>query len=217
MARFTRTQTIAQARQTPLIPVFYHAQQSYARQVLKACYEGGVRLFEFTNRGPNDFTIFAELQRFVEAEYPDLQLGAGTIFTAEEAEHFIDAGADFIIQPIISPEVAAVCQRHDLAWLPGAMTLNEVYQAQQMGAALVKLFPSAQLGPAYLKALRGSMPTLPIMVTGGIQPTVPVLTEWRDAGATCAGIDARLLLTDNPATLSAQVTMLLRALSTKVE
>jgi 2-dehydro-3-deoxyphosphogluconate aldolase/(4S)-4-hydroxy-2-oxoglutarate aldolase len=214
MPRFTRTHTITQAQSTPLIPVFYNAEAVYARQVLQACYEGGVRLFEFTNRGPNAFAIFADLQRFVEAEYPELLLGAGTIFTAEEAERFIEAGADFIIQPIISAEVAAVCQRHDLAWLPGAMTLNEVYQAQQLGAALVKLFPAAQLTPAYLKALRGSMPTLPIMATGGIQPTVPVLTEWREAGATCVGIDARLLLTDDPATLSAQVAMLMRALST---
>ena len=211
MARFTSAHALAQARLHPLIPVFYHAQEDYARRVLVACYAAGVRLFEFTNRGPEAPAIFERLQRFVEADFPDLLLGAGTIFTAEEAGRFIEAGADFIIQPITSPDVAAVCRSYDLAWLPGAQTLNEVYEAHRLGATLVKLFPSAYLTPEYLRILRGPLPQVPLMVTGGIQPTVESLRAWQQAGATCVGLDARLLDTDEPARLTAQVAELLAA------
>ncbi|UOQ71296.1 bifunctional 4-hydroxy-2-oxoglutarate aldolase/2-dehydro-3-deoxy-phosphogluconate aldolase [Hymenobacter cellulosilyticus] len=147
MARFTKADAVNQALQSPLIPVFYHAEEPYARRVLQACYEGGVRLFEFTNRGPNAFDIFTDLQQFVEAEYPDLLLGAGTIYTVEEAERFISAGADYIVQPVIGAEVAALCQQYDLAWLPGVSTLNEVYQASQLGPRLPSCFPPPSSGP----------------------------------------------------------------------
>jgi 2-dehydro-3-deoxyphosphogluconate aldolase/(4S)-4-hydroxy-2-oxoglutarate aldolase len=212
MPRFPSAHTLAQAQQHPLIPVFYHASEEYARTVLAACYAAGVRLFEFTNRGPQAPDIFARLQRFVEAEYPDLLLGAGTIFTAEEAGRFIEAGADFIIQPVTGPDVAAICRSHDLAWLPGAQTLNEVYEAHRLGATLVKLFPSAYLTPAYLQILRGPLPHVPLMATGGIQATVASMREWQAAGATCVGLDARLLNTAEPSHLTAQVSELLAAL-----
>jgi 2-dehydro-3-deoxyphosphogluconate aldolase/(4S)-4-hydroxy-2-oxoglutarate aldolase len=216
MARFTRADALAQALRTPLIPVFYHAEAAYARSMVQACYEGGIRLFEFTNRGPQAYTIFAELQTFVEAEYPDLLIGAGTIYTVEEAERFIAAGADFIVQPVINSEVAAVCQRHDLAWLPGAMTINEVYQATQLGAALVKIFPASFVGPAYIKTLRGPLPNVPFMVTGGIEPEPEKLAAWFQAGANCVGIDARLLpsAAENPAALSAHIASLLLGVQT---
>ena len=138
--------------------------------MLRACYEGGVRVYEYTNRGPHALVIFTELQRFVEAGYPDLLLGAGTIFQPDDAERFIAAGADFIVSPVISPEVCAVCARHDLAWLPGAQTLNEIYQALQLGADIVKIFPASHLGPAYIKTLRGPLPEVPLLVSGGVQP-----------------------------------------------
>ena len=212
MARFPSAHALTQARQHSLIPVFYHASEEYARTVLAACHAAGVRLFEFTNRGPQAPDVFARLQRFVEAEFPDLLLGAGTIFTAEEAGRFIEAGADFIIQPVCSPDVAAVCRSYDLAWLPGAQTLNEVYEAHRLGATLVKLFPSAYLTPAYLQILRGPLPQVPLMATGGIQATAASMREWQAAGATCVGLDARLLDTDDPARLTTQAAELLAAL-----
>lgn len=212
MPSFPSAHMLAQARQHPLIPVFYYASEEYARTVLTAGYAAGVRLFEFTNRGSEAPAIFARLQRFVEAEYPDLLLGAGTIYTAEEAGQFIEAGADFIIQPITSPEVAAICRSHDLAWLPGAQTLNEVYAAHRLGATLVKLYPSAYLTPAYLAILRGPLPQVPLMATGGIQPAAEAMAEWQVAGATCVGLDARLLDTTEPARLTAQLAELLAAL-----
>ncbi|TGE24041.1 bifunctional 4-hydroxy-2-oxoglutarate aldolase/2-dehydro-3-deoxy-phosphogluconate aldolase [Hymenobacter aquaticus] len=212
MARFTKAAAVAQALQSPLIPVFYHAEEPYARRVLQACYEGGVRLFEFTNRGPHAFDIFADLQQFVEAEYPDLLLGAGTIYTVAEAEKFISAGADYIVQPVIGAEVAALCHRQDLAWLPGVSTLNEIYQADQLGAAFAKLFPAAMLGPAYLKTVRAPLPKVRFMATGGIEPAPDTVATWVQAGATCVGVDSRLLPTADPAALTARVRELLAAM-----
>ena len=213
MPRFTRDHALAQARLTPLFPVFYHAEVDYAKRVLAACHAGGIRMFESTNRGPRAYENFRELQTFVEAEYPDLLLGAGTIYTPEEAEKFIAAGADFIVQPITSAEVAAVCRYHDLAWLPGVMTLNEVYQAVQLGAALVKIFPASFVGPAYIKTLRGPLPDVPFMVTGGIIPTPESLAEWFRAGATCVGVGSTLLQSEDPAALTVHIRELLRGIA----
>lgn len=207
--RFSRAAAVAQLLRIPLVPVFYHAEAAYACTVLRACYAGGVRVFEFTNRGPNALAIFAELQTVVEAELPDLLLGAGTIYTAADAERFIAAGADFIVQPVTSGEVAAVCARHDLAWLPGAFTLNEIYQAVQLGADVVKIFPASLLGPGYVQALRGPLPGVKLMVTGGIAPEPAALAAWLRAGANCVGLGSQLFQAENPADLTAQVARLL--------
>ena len=197
-----------------MIPVFYHAEAAYAREVLRACYEGGVRVYEYTNRGPHAFAIFSELQRFVEANYPDLLLGAGTIYQPEDAERFIAAGADFIVSPVISPEVAAVCRRHNLAWLPGAQTVNEIFQAVQLGADLVKIFPASLVGPAYIKTLRGPLPDVPLLVSGGVQPHPDALAEWFRAGASCVSIGSQLLHGETLAGLPAHIATLLHGIQT---
>jgi 2-dehydro-3-deoxyphosphogluconate aldolase/(4S)-4-hydroxy-2-oxoglutarate aldolase len=215
MARFTRTDLLRQALSTPLIPVFYHAEAAYAKEVLRACYEGGVRVYEYTNRGPRALAIFAELQQFVEADYPDLLLGAGTIFEPADAERFIAAGADFIVSPIISAEVGAVCRRHDLAWLPGAMTLNEVYQARQLGADVVKIFPASLVGPEYIRTLRGPLPEVPLLISGGVQAEPVALTEWFRAGASCVSIGSLLLHKETTAGLAAHVAALLQGIQAR--
>lgn len=214
MARFTRADFLAQALRTPLIPVFYHAEAAYAKEVLRACYEGGVRVYEYTNRGPQAFAIFSELQQFVEAEYPDLLLGAGTIYRPEEAERFIAAGADFIVSPVISAAVAAVCRHHNLAWLPGAMTVNEIYQALELGADMVKIFPASHVGPAYIRTLRGPLPEAPLLISGGVQPDPAALAEWFRAGATCVSVGSQLLRAETPAGLPAHIAALLHGIQT---
>jgi 2-dehydro-3-deoxyphosphogluconate aldolase/(4S)-4-hydroxy-2-oxoglutarate aldolase len=210
MALFPRAEMLAQALRTPLIPVFYHVEAAQARQVLSACYEGGVRVYEYTNRGPHALAIFTELQRFVEAEYPDLLLGAGTIFHAEDAEKFIAAGADFIVSPVISASVAAVCQRYNLAWLPGAFTVNEIFQAVEMGADIVKIFPASLITPAYISTLRGPLPGVPLLVSGGVQPEPAALAAWFRAGASCVSIGSQLLPPAGAQGLAAHVAGLLR-------
>ncbi|MFC6225912.1 bifunctional 4-hydroxy-2-oxoglutarate aldolase/2-dehydro-3-deoxy-phosphogluconate aldolase [Hymenobacter artigasi] len=194
----------------PLVPVFYHPDAAYAGQVLRACYAAGLRVFEFTNRGPAAVAVFATLVEVVRAECPDMLLGIGTIFTAAEAEQFIDAGAAFVVQPCATADVAAVCQARAVAWLPGAQTVSEVYQATRLGAALVKIFPGNVVGPGFVKSLRGPLPHVPLMVTGGVSPTAESIGEWLGAGANAVGLGAQLFPAGtDPATLVPQLTALL--------
>lgn len=177
---------------TPIVPVFFDADVAYAQRILQACYEGGLRVFEFTNRGANAFEVFSALMPYVQENCPGMLLGIGTIYTAEEAERFIRAGADFVVQPCLTAEVADVCRTHGTPWLPGTMTVGEVYQATKLGAAIVKIFPGNVVGPGFVKSLRGPMPAVPLMVTGGVEPTEESLREWFAAGVNVVGMGSQL-------------------------
>jgi len=192
MPRFSPADALAIVLQHPIVPVFYHADAAYATRILRACYAGGLRVFEFTNRGPEALAVFMELAAVVRQQLPELLLGIGTIYTAAQAEEFIAAGADFVVQPVTTAEVAAVCHAHELPWLPGALTVNEIYQASQLGAAIVKIFPGNLVGPDYIKALRGPMPQVKLMVTGGVEPTQSSLAEWFEAGVNVVGMGSQL-------------------------
>jgi 2-dehydro-3-deoxyphosphogluconate aldolase/(4S)-4-hydroxy-2-oxoglutarate aldolase len=119
-------------------------------------------------------------------------LGIGTIVDAETAENYVKLGADFIVQPGTTKEVSEVCKKHNIAWVPGVMTPTEIYSALSLGASMVKIFPGNIVGSAYVKALRGPMPTVKIMVTGGVEPTEGSLKEWFDAGANAVGLGSQL-------------------------
>ncbi|MCB0523519.1 MAG: bifunctional 4-hydroxy-2-oxoglutarate aldolase/2-dehydro-3-deoxy-phosphogluconate aldolase [Lewinellaceae bacterium] len=196
----------------PIVPVFYHADAEYSCQVVKACYDGGLRFFEFTNRGESAFGVFKELVPFVREHCPDMEIGIGTIFTASDAEKFLAAGADFVVQPVTTSDVAKVCQEHKKPWMPGALTLNEIWTAWDMGAALVKVFPGNIVGPDYIKALRGPMPKVPLMVTGGVHPTRESIGEWLDAGVQAVGMGSQLFKGD-AATDSTVLSLRVRRLS----
>jgi len=205
---------LAQVLAAPLVPVFFHADAAYAQSIVRACYAGGIRVFEFTNRGANAFEVFQELTKLVADDCPDLVLGIGTIYNAADAERFIAAGAAFIVQPVTTADVAEACQRHDIAWVPGAMTLNEIYNATQLGAQLVKVFPGNAVGPDYIKALRGPMPSVKLMVTGGVEATEASLTEWFGAGINVVGIGSQLFKgASDPAAITARVTPLMAFLA----
>jgi len=177
---------------SPIIPVFYHADLAYAQQIVSACHAGGLRFFEFTNRGDAAFEVFSGLKKYAETHCPGLQLGIGTIYSAEDARRFADAGADFVVQPVTSEAVGAVCRASGIPWIPGAMTLNEVWTAWQLGATVVKIFPGSVLGPGFIRALRGPMPQVPLMVTGGVEPVPENIREWLAAGVQAVGIGSQL-------------------------
>lgn len=181
-----------QLKATPIVPVFYHKDTEYAQQILSACYEGGLRFFEFTNRGTAALEVFMDLKRHTQQHCPGLSLGIGTIYTPEEARMFIEAGADFVVQPVTTAGVGLVCREAGVPWIPGAMTLNEVWGAWQLGATVVKLFPGSMFGPEYVRALRGPMPNVPLMVTGGVEPTVESISAWLSAGVQAVGIGSQL-------------------------
>ncbi|MFC6221648.1 bifunctional 4-hydroxy-2-oxoglutarate aldolase/2-dehydro-3-deoxy-phosphogluconate aldolase [Hymenobacter artigasi] len=192
MPRHTPAETLATLLRYPVVPVFYHADAAYTQRILQACYTGGIRVFEFVNRGEKALSVFTELQDFVARQCPDMVLGIGTIYKAAEAEQFIAAGAEFVVQPLATAEVAEVCRAHDIPWLPGAMTPTEIYNASELGAAVVKIFPGNLVGPDYVKALRGPMPHTKLMVTGGVEPTEASLSAWFGAGVNAVGMGSQL-------------------------
>jgi 2-dehydro-3-deoxyphosphogluconate aldolase/(4S)-4-hydroxy-2-oxoglutarate aldolase len=183
-------------KKSPLVPVFYHPDAEYVRRIAEACFAGGIRYFEFTNRGPAAFEVFHVLEDFVRRQCPGMALGIGTIYTPEDAERFIRAGADFVVQPVTTADVADVCKKHHKPWIPGAMTLNEIWNAWQMGATAVKVFPGNLVGPDYIRALRGPMPGVPLMVTGGVEPTPESVGAWLDAGVQAVGLGSQLFKGD---------------------
>jgi len=196
MARNTSDLVYSRIEETPIVPLFFNADLTVAQQVLKACYDGGIRVFEFTNRGAEAPAIFAKLIDYCEKECPDLVLGIGTIFDAKQATEFIEMGADFMLQPFTTPEVGEVCAKHDIPWMPGTMTLTEIRNAEILGAKYVKIFPGNVVGPGFVKAIKGPMPKTKIMVTGGVEPNKESLSSWFGAGAAAVGMGSQLFPAD---------------------
>lgn len=212
---FNRHLMLTELKKSPLVPVFFHSDAVYAQNIAKACYAGGIRFFEFTNRGPEAFEVFHVLENFVRRNCPGMSLGIGTIYYPEDAERFIRAGADFVVQPVTTAAVAEVCKKHNKPWIPGAMTLNEIWNAWQLGATLVKVFPGNLLRPDYIRALRGPMPDVPLMVTGGVEPTEVSIREWINAGVQAVGLGSQMFKGDfsgDYSTLTARVRNLLSSM-----
>ncbi|HEX8328505.1 MAG TPA: bifunctional 4-hydroxy-2-oxoglutarate aldolase/2-dehydro-3-deoxy-phosphogluconate aldolase [Hymenobacter sp.] len=215
MPRHNATDTLATLLRHPVVPVFYHADAAYTQRILQACYTGGIRVFEFVNRGERALDVFRQLQDFVRQQCPDMVLGIGTIYKAAEAELFIAAGAEFVVQPLATAEVAAVCNAHDIPWLPGALTPTEIYNATEMGAAVVKIFPGNIVGPDYVKALRGPMPHVKLMVTGGVEPTQESVSAWFGAGVNAVGMGSQLFKNaDDTDALAARIGELMQFVDT---
>ena len=179
-------------RETGLVPVFYHADADTAKQVLKACYEGGIRAFEFTNRGDFAHEVFGELVKYAAKECPDMILGAGSIVEPAAASLYIQLGANFIVGPLFNPEVAKVCNRRLVPYTPGCGSVSEVGFAQECGCDLCKVFPGDVLSPKFVKGLKAPMPWSMLMITGGVKPEEDNLRGWFQAGATCVGMGSNL-------------------------
>ena len=185
--------TIQQAMRTSgMIPVFFHPDTETAKAVLDASYKGGVRVFEFTNRGENAFDVFAQLLKHA-SQYPDLMLGIGTLMNADITKKYCEAGAHFIVSPILKPEMAPVCKQYDKLWIPGCATLTEIVTAKDLGAKVIKIFPGSVLGPGFVSAIMPVVPGLQLMPTGGVEPTEANLSAWFKAGVVCVGMGSQLI------------------------
>lgn len=192
MASMNAAQVLSLLEQTKIAPVFFHPDIEYSQKIVKACYEGGMRVFEFTNRGVEAPAVFSALRTFINEFCPEMALGIGTIFNAAEALDYINMGTDFIVQPITSLEVGEVCKKHHIPWLPAAATLNEIWHAKEAGATVVKLFPGNVLGPGFVKAIKGPLPNIKVMVTGGVEPTQESIQSWLKSGANYLGMGSQL-------------------------
>jgi 2-dehydro-3-deoxyphosphogluconate aldolase/(4S)-4-hydroxy-2-oxoglutarate aldolase len=196
MAKYNKQQVIAAMKETGMVPVFYHADVETAKAVLKACYEGGVRAFEFTNRGDFAQEVFAELSKFVEVECPELALGIGSIVDAPTAAMYLQLGANFIVGPLFNPDIAVVCNRRCVTYCPGCLTPSEIGKAQEVGCDFTKVFPGDVVGPNLIKGLMAPMPWSKIMVTGCVAPEKENLATWFKAGVFCVGMGSKLFPSD---------------------
>jgi len=192
MAEYNKLQTLEAMSATGMISVFYHSDVETAKNIIKACYLGGVKVFEFTNRGKFAHEVFGELSKYVAKEYPGLILGAGTIIDAPTASLYIQSGANFIVGPLFNPDVAKVANRRLIPYIPGCGSVSEVGFAQEAGCDICKIFPGDVLGPNFIKGLKAPMPWSLLMVTGGVKPEEANLKAWFDAGADCVGMGSNL-------------------------
>ncbi len=193
MAKFTRIEVALKMKETGLVPVFYHKDVDVCKQVVKACYEGGVRVFEFTNRGDFATLVFAELNKWSLEECPEMMLGVGSVIDEGTAAMYIALGANFIVSPIVDEAMARVCNKRKVAWSPGCGSVTEIARAHELGSEVVKIFPGSQVGgPEFVKAVKGPMPWSSIMPTGGVSPDKENLEKWFKAGVTCVGMGSQL-------------------------
>ena len=196
MSRFDKTQVIQKIGDTRIVPVFYNSSADVTVQVIKACYEGGIRAFEFTNRGDFAHEVFAAVAKYTARECPEMALGVGSITDAPTAALYMQEGADFIIGPLFNPDVAKVCNRRCVPYVPGCGSVTEVGFAQEAGCDIVKVFPGDVLGPKFVKAMLAPMPWTKVMVTGGVEPARENLTGWKNAGVFCVGMGSKLFPKD---------------------
>jgi 2-dehydro-3-deoxyphosphogluconate aldolase/(4S)-4-hydroxy-2-oxoglutarate aldolase len=194
MAHFRRLEVLNEILRIGLVPVFHRSDVDDARQIVVACAAGGARVVEFTNRGDNAYRVFSELvTHFAQAD-PDVILGVGSVVDPATAALYIASGANLVVGPVLNPEVARVCNRHKVAYVPGCATPSEISTAEALGVEIVKLFPGKLLGgPDFVKAVLGPMPWTRLMPTGGVAPERESITAWFEAGVAAVGMGSRLI------------------------
>lgn len=219
MAQFTRIEVANRMKETGLVPLFYSADIAESKKVLKACYDGGARLMEFTARGDFAHEVFTELIRYAGKELPGMIIGVGSITDAAAASLYMLSGANFVVTPVLREDIALVCNRRKVLWSPGCGSLTEMARAEELGCEIIKLFPGELYGPAFVKSLKGPQPWTSIMPTGGVFPCRESLSPWFEAGVTCVGMGSQLitkeiLQNNNYAALTQSVKQVLEIIKT---
>ena len=194
MARFTRMQVLNTMVEQGLVPIFYNPDVEVAKKTTAACAAGGARIVEFTNRGDFAWHVFTELTRHAAEACPEVILGVGSVTDAPTAAMYIASGANFVVAPQFNPEVARLCNRRKIAYIPGCGTVSEISQAEEYGVEIVKLFPGGSVGgPEFVKAVLGPCPWTRILPTGGVEASAEGIKAWFDAGAACVGMGSKLI------------------------
>lgn len=193
MAKYSRLEVAQVMKETGMVPLFFHSDIELGKQVVKACFEGGARLMEFTARGDFAHEVFGELNKYALKECPGMILGVGSVTDAAQASLYMALGANFIVTPVLREDIAVVCNRRKVLWSPGCGTLTEICRAEELGCEIVKLFPGDIYGPKFVKGIKGPQPWTSIMPTGGVTPEESNLKGWFDAGVTCVGMGSQLI------------------------
>jgi 2-dehydro-3-deoxyphosphogluconate aldolase/(4S)-4-hydroxy-2-oxoglutarate aldolase len=183
--------------QSGLVPVFYHQNLEVAKSIAKAVAGGGAKVLEFTNRGEFAYTVFSELVQWGREEIPELILGAGSILDPGTAALYVNNGANFIVGPVLNAEIARVCNRRKIAYMPGCGSASEISQAEEYGVEICKVFPGAEVGgPGFVKNILAPMPWSLIMPTGGVERSKASIEKWFKAGVACVGMGSNLIVKD---------------------
>jgi 2-dehydro-3-deoxyphosphogluconate aldolase/(4S)-4-hydroxy-2-oxoglutarate aldolase len=196
MPKFSRIQVAKTMQDTGLVPLFFNSDLELSKNILKACYDGGARLLEFTARGDFAHEVFGELNKYALKELPGMILGVGSVTDAAQASLYMSLGANFVVTPVLREDIAIVCNRKKVLWSPGCGSLTEIAKAEELGCEIVKLFPGGTYGPGFVKAIKGPQPWTSIMPTGGVSPTLDNLKGWFEAGVTCVGMGSKLISKD---------------------
>lgn len=159
-----------------------------AYEIAKACIKGGLPAIELTFTVPNAELVIKKLAETINPN--DLILGAGTVLDAKTTQLAIDSGAKYIVSPGFDLESAQLCQKHNVPYMPGCLTITEMLNAQKAGAEIIKLFPGSAFGPSYVKAVRGPLPNIKIMPTGGV--SLDNVEEWIKNGVVAVGVGGEL-------------------------
>jgi len=197
MARFSRVQTWLTMEEQGLVPLFYHAEAETAKEIIGALAAGGARLVEFTNRGDRAFEVFRELASWVAERHPEVILGVGSVLDVATAGLYINLGAEFVVGSVLNPDVARLCNRRKIPYMPGCGSASEISQAEELGVEICKVFPASELGgPSFIKAVKAPCPWSKLMPTGGVSASYENLKGWFDAGVTCVGMGSALVRKD---------------------
>lgn len=183
-----RKAVTAAVEQAGIVAIIRMKEPDKVRAVVDAIAAGGVTTLEVTMTVPNAVGLIAELAPAMPSGF---LLGAGTVVDAATALRVIDAGAQFVVSPVFRRQVIAACHERDVPTMPGCFTPTEILDAWDLGADIVKVFPATALGPGFLKDLRGPLPQVKLMPTGGV--TIDNAGEWIKGGAAAVGIGTALL------------------------
>jgi 2-dehydro-3-deoxyphosphogluconate aldolase/(4S)-4-hydroxy-2-oxoglutarate aldolase len=193
MARFMRLDVTNTLLDIGLVPLFYHGEVETAVEVISACARGGARVIEFTNRGELAYPVFTELVKHFAKADPSIVLGIGSIMDAPTAALYLAAGANFIVGPSFNPEIARLCNRRKILYIPGTATETEIATAEEYGAEICKVFPGDTLGPGFIKAVLAPCPWHRLLPTGGVDATEASIGAWIKAGAAAVGLGSKLI------------------------
>jgi 2-dehydro-3-deoxyphosphogluconate aldolase/(4S)-4-hydroxy-2-oxoglutarate aldolase len=184
----SRTEQLHRMLDAGIVAVVRSPDSHQLIEVAKALAAGGVTVMEITFSVPNALEVIRQVRQQLGDQ---ILLGAGTVLDPETARAAILAGAEFIVSPTLNLDVIRVCHRYDKAVLPGAFTPTEILTAWEAGADVVKVFPADVVGPAFFKALRGPLPQIRVMPTGGVD--LNTAAEFLKAGACCLGVGGQLV------------------------
>jgi 2-dehydro-3-deoxyphosphogluconate aldolase/(4S)-4-hydroxy-2-oxoglutarate aldolase len=193
MAGILKHEVLGKLLDSGLLPVFYNDDLEISKKIVKACADGGAKVVEFTNRGDFAYLVFTELAKWCKKELPNVTIGVGTIMEPETAGLYINCGAKLIVAPTFNPEVAKICNRRKVPYVPGCLTPTEISNAEEMGVDVIKVFPGSSVGPHFIKSVLGPMASSKLMPSGGVEPNKDNIAGWIKAGAACLNMGSNLV------------------------